>query len=117
MPAKPAIVLYESQFAPWGGITAVMKYLPEQLRQASGLDMIAITPFHYNIQKKPVSEMSHVCEIIALFNYQQIPVNVYKHDMWYFLKPEDERFFAGKRLDSALTGLAGGYNGNRTSRK
>ncbi len=97
MPTKPAIVLYESQFAPWGGITAVMKYLPEQLRQVSGLDMIAVTPFHHNIQRKPVSEMSHVCEVKAQFGGEDILVNIYQHEMWYFLKPEDARFFGGVR--------------------
>jgi hypothetical protein len=46
---KNLIVAYESRFARCGGITAVLNFLPGQLRAASGLATSLITPFHHRI--------------------------------------------------------------------
>ncbi|HCX90421.1 MAG: hypothetical protein CO106_08440 [Deltaproteobacteria bacterium CG_4_9_14_3_um_filter_44_9] len=105
MSVKLAFVTYETPFAPCGGIAAVMGRLPGYVQKVSGLDTIVITPFHYKIEK--ISSLDNRIKLMASINVpfdnKNVPVEVYRYNdnryqwAWYFLKPVDSRFFAGRR--------------------
>ncbi|MFH1625156.1 MAG: glycogen/starch synthase [Pseudomonadota bacterium] len=105
MSSKIAFVTYETPFAPCGGIAAVMGRLPGYVEKASSLDTVVITPFHHIIEKTSSleSKMELIADIDIPFDNKNVRVNLYRYDdnryewRWYFLKPLDTRFFAGKR--------------------
>jgi glycogen synthase len=97
-----AFITYETPFAPCGGVAAVMGRLPHHFHAATGLLTAVITPFHYKIQ--PTVDLEHEMEPAGDFKvpYQNstIGVRILRLDRevtWYFLKTDDERFFAGQR--------------------
>lgn len=103
MAVNLAFVTYETPFAPCGGIAAVMKSLPAQVKKASGLNTVVFTPFHYKNKKTSslASEMSLIGKVTVPYLWERIQVKVYRYTSsdelsWYFLLPEDDRFFAGK---------------------
>lgn len=95
-----AFVSYETPFAPCGGIAAVMGRLPAHVQAASRQDTIVITPFHQRIEKTTSLGRSHEGSFGLWFNGRTVIVNIYRHDdrvPYYFLMPDDARFFAGVR--------------------
>lgn len=95
-----AFLTYETPYAPCGGIAAVMGRLPGYLQAATQLPTIVITPFHHRIEKTSSLEMDHVGSVRVPFDGGAIPVGIFRYDdrwSWYFLRPEDKRFFAGVR--------------------
>lgn len=95
-----AFVSYETPFAPCGGIAAVMGRLPAHVQAASRQDTIVITPFHQRIEKTTSLGRSHEGSFGLWFNGRTVIVNIYRHDErvpYYFLMPDDARFFAGGR--------------------
>jgi glycogen synthase len=97
---KLAFVTYETPYAPCGGIAAVMKRLPGCVRAASGLPTVVLTPYHHRIKKTTSLNLDPVGSVTIPFDSSEIAVNIYRREgrlSWYFLRPEDERFFAGVR--------------------
>lgn len=95
-----AFVSYETQFAPCGGIAAVMARLPAHVQAASRRETIVITPFHHRIERTSSLGRSHEGMVGVFFEGRTLMVNIYRHDdkvPHYFLLPEDARFFAGAR--------------------
>jgi len=102
MQRKIAFITYETQFAPGGGISAVMKYLPSHIKQACGLPTLVITPFH-----KKISRTKSILEDVQLLGEIQIPLAnkdigvkilaLEQEITWIFLHPKDENIFAGNR--------------------
>jgi glycogen synthase len=102
MAEKIAFISYETPYAPCGGIAAVMGRMPGYLQAAAGLETIVITPYHHRIQKT----RSLPLEWVGRYNVEtaaaELPVEigrlVDKNGLaWYFLKADDEAFFAGER--------------------
>jgi len=102
MAEKIVFISYETPYAPCGGIAAVMGYLPGYVQAASGFETIVVTPYHHRILKT----RSLPLEWIGRFNVEtvnaELPVEigrlVDKNGLaWYFLKADDEAFFAGQR--------------------
>jgi len=96
-----AFVAYETPYAPCGGIAAVMRYLPGYLKQASGYPTILITPYHKNISKTKSlkDKLEPIGSIEVKFRTDSIQVMILRlagEIPYYFLKPEDHRFFAGR---------------------
>lgn len=95
-----AFVSYETPFAPCGGIAAVVGRLPARVQAASHLDTIVLTPFHHGIEKMAALGRSHEGSFGVPFGGTTVVFHLYRHDdklPYYFLLPEDRRFFAGRR--------------------
>ncbi len=95
-----AFVAYETPYAPCGGIAAVMARLPAHVQTASGLPTGVITPYHHQIEKTTSLRVSLVGSVTVPFEGSEIAVGIYQYEdqvSWYFLRPDDERFFAGVR--------------------
>jgi glycogen synthase len=97
-----AFLTYETPFAPGGGISAVMKYLPSHIRQACDWPIMVITPFHHNINRtQSLSErMQPLGKIQVPLDGKQVNVEILileQEGTWIFLHPEDDRIFAGLR--------------------
>lgn len=95
-----AFASYETPFAPCGGIAAVMGRLPARVAATSHLDTIVVTPFHHQIAKMASLGRSHEGVFGVDFQGRTVVCHVYRHDdrlPYYFILPEDSRFFAGRR--------------------
>ncbi|MBI3862107.1 MAG: glycogen/starch synthase, partial [Planctomycetia bacterium] len=95
-----AFVSYETPFAPCGGIAAVMGRLPARVQSASHVDTVVITPFHHRIEKMASLGRSHEGSFGVTIADRTVVMHLYRHDdkiPFYFLLPEDRRFFAGRR--------------------
>ncbi|HTI51780.1 MAG TPA: glycogen/starch synthase [Planctomycetaceae bacterium] len=95
-----AFASYETPFAPCGGIAAVMGRLPARVQTTSHLDTIVVTPFHHQIEKMASLGRSHEGTFGVDFEGRTVVCHVYRHDdklPFYFILPEDRRFFAGRR--------------------
>jgi glycogen synthase len=102
-----AFVSYETAFAPCGGIAAVMGRLPARVQAVSRLDTIVVTPFHHAIEKMSALGRSHEGTVGVPFEGRTVVVHIYRHDdkvPFFFLLPEDRRYFAGKRHPYDLPG-------------
>jgi glycogen synthase len=102
MQRKIAVLSYETPFAPGGGISAVMKYLPIHMKRASQWPTLVITPFHHKIERTVslLPEMQLVKKISLPFSGQKITIDILliERDItWIFLRAEDDKFFAGLR--------------------
>lgn len=95
-----AFVSYETPFAPCGGIAAVLGRLPARVHATARLDTIVLTPFHHQIEKMVALGRSHEGTFGVSFEDRTVVFHVYRHDdklPFYFLLPEDRRYFAGRR--------------------
>lgn len=95
-----AFVSYETHFAPCGGIAAVMARLPAKVQSVSRVETIVITPFHHRVEKMASLGRSHEGSFGVSIADRTVVVHVYRHDdkiPYYFLLPEDKRYFAGQR--------------------
>ena len=100
MSHKIAFVTYETPFSPCGGIAAVIGRLPRGIQAASALETVVITPYHRRLEKTAVLKPNHMGEVDVPFYDQTVRVNIWRHldgIGWYFLEPEDRRFFNGAR--------------------
>ena len=106
-----AFVTYETHFAPCGGIAAVMASLPGYIQKAGGLKTIVFTPFHRHVEKTASREkdMEVIGRVNVPFEARAVTVDVCRYTQdwdWYFLKPDDADFFAGRRhpydVDSSI---------------
>ena len=103
-----AFVSYETPFAPCGGIAAVMGRLPARVRSVSHTETIVITPFHHRLEKMASLGRSHEGSFGVALADRTVVVHVYRHDQnqvpFYFLHPDDERYFAGQRHPYDVSG-------------
>jgi glycogen synthase len=93
-----AFVSYETSFAPCGGIAAVMARLPARVQSASHVETVVITPFHHRIEKMATLGNSHEGSFGVTIADRTVVFHVHRHDdkiPYYFLRPEDPRYFAG----------------------
>jgi glycogen synthase len=102
MAEKLVFISYETPYAPCGGIAAVMGRLPGYVQAAAGLETIVVTPYHYRIQKTLSLPLEWVGAVKVETETGVLPVEigrlVDKNGLaWYFLKAQDEAFFAGER--------------------
>jgi glycogen synthase len=91
MTKKILFVTYETRFARCGGITAVMNYLPLNLRTSAGLAVNVITPFHHKISETSGLSTRTVGQILVFFHGIQVPVKIRRLDdklEWYFIDPQ-----------------------------
>jgi glycogen synthase len=81
-----------------------MGRLPGYMQFASGLDAIVITPFHHKIEKEKVPEKrvegktSEAGRFTVSFDGRDVPITLLRYEdkwPWYFIRPEDDLFFAG----------------------
>jgi glycogen synthase len=103
-----AFVSYETPFAPCGGIAAVMGRLPAKVRAVSHTETVVVTPFHHRLEKMASLGRSHEGSFGVALADRTVVVHVYRHDKdqvpFYFLQPDDERYFAGKRHPYDVSG-------------
>lgn len=102
MTERLAFISYETPYAPCGGIAAVMGRLPGYVRAAAGVETIVITPYHHHIEKTRNLRLEWTGRVAVKTAAGELPVDigllVDKNGLaWYFLKAEDEAFFAGER--------------------
>ncbi len=102
MAERLAFISYETPYAPCGGIAAVMARMPGYVRTAAGLDTVVITPFHHRIEKTSSLALDWVGNVQVETPAEGLAVDigrlVDKNGLaWYFLKAQDESFFAGER--------------------
>lgn len=100
MATKIAFVTYETPYAPCGGIAAVMRYLPDEVRKASDLSTMVLTPYHHRIAQTNSLKTQAVMTFPVWMEGRQVPVSLEKIDenvSWYFLRPEEQdwNFFEG----------------------
>jgi glycogen synthase len=111
MATKLVFVTYETRFARCGGITAVMNYLPLNLRTSAGLSVTVVTPYHHKIPDTFRLPTRTVGQLLVSFYNLPVPVEIRRFDdglEWYFVAahdftlPEahrigktDEQFFSG----------------------
>jgi glycosyltransferase involved in cell wall biosynthesis len=98
MATKIAFVTYETQFAPAGGVKAVMERLPSRVKAVSGLQTIILTPFHHQIKATTSASTSVAGNCKVTYQDQELGVSILRHDTdlpWYFLKPDSSLFFGG----------------------
>jgi glycogen synthase len=102
MQRKIAFLSYETPFAPGGGISAVMKFLPGHIKKASQLPTLVITPFHHKIERTVslLPAMQPIGKLVIPFAGQEINIEILLLEQeitWIFLHADDPRFFAGAR--------------------
>jgi glycogen synthase len=102
MTEKLVFISYETPYAPCGGIAAVMGRMPGYVQAAAGLETIVVTPYHHCIQKTSSLALEWVGSVKVAAETGAMPVEigrlVDKNGLaWYFLKAQDEAFFAGER--------------------
>lgn len=107
MTNRIAFVTYETPFAPCGGVTAVMNYLPEMVESVSGCPTTIITPYHFKISKTTslARSLTKIAEVQVLYRSNPIKVEILEYVdriQWVFLKaldkpPKETPFFAGER--------------------
>jgi hypothetical protein len=106
MTNRIAFVTYESPFAPCGGVTAVMNYLPEKVESVSGFPTVVITPYHYRIARTSSLDpvLTRIGEFKVTYRSLQIRIEIHEYTQgikWIFLKALDKpsgesSFFAGE---------------------
>jgi glycogen synthase len=102
-----AFISYETPFAPCGGIAAVMGRLPAKVQAASHVDSVVVTPFHHRIEKMASLGRSFEGTFGVPVADRTVVFHVFRHDLklpYYFLLPEDRRYFAGKRHPYDVSG-------------
>ena len=102
MAERLVFISYETPYAPCGGIAAVMGRTPGYVQAASGLETIVITPYHHRIEKTRSLALEWIGKVSVETAAGELPVSigrwVDKNGLaWYFLKAQDEAFFAGER--------------------
>ncbi len=102
MAEKLVFISYETPYAPCGGIAAVMGRLPGYVQAAAGLETIVVTPYHHRIQKTRslLLEWVGAVEVETAAGPSPVEIGrlVDKNGLaWYFLKAQDQAFFAGER--------------------
>ena len=98
-----AFVTYETQFAPCGGIAAVIKHLPRAISKAAGQSVFVITPFHHLIEQRDGRLQGKAINELGVFTLsfqgreQAVAVcELVEGDIhWVFLKASAPDFFAG----------------------
>jgi glycogen synthase len=94
--SKIAFVAYETPYAPCGGISAVMDYLPAAMAAESGLETIVISPLHFRSEKLCRLAFSGGLSIAARFELntlgQRAKMLLLKvrdaQPGWYFITPQ-----------------------------
>jgi glycogen synthase len=102
-----AFISYETPFAPCGGIAAVMGRLPAKVQAASHVESIVVTPFHHQIEKMASLGRSFEGSFGVTVADRTVVFHIYRHDLklpYYFLLPEDRRYFAGRRHPYDVSG-------------
>jgi glycogen synthase len=77
-----------------------MARLPARVQAASHLDTVVLTPFHHGLEKMMSLGRSHEGSFGVSFEGRTVLFHLYRHDdkiPFYFLLPEDRRYFAGRR--------------------
>lgn len=102
MKTSIAFITYETPFAPCGGVAAVMGRLPLQVQSASGIETIVITPCHHHLPKTAAvsGRATRAGSVSVPLGPQKVCVEVLRfveNGIWYFLKPERDDLFAGRR--------------------
>jgi glycogen synthase len=102
MAERLAFISYETPYAPCGGIAAVMGRMPGYVQAAAGVETIVITPYHHRIGKTRSLPLEWIGRVAVKTATGELPVDigflVDKNGLaWYFLKAQDEAFFAGER--------------------
>jgi glycogen synthase len=102
MVERLAFISYETPYAPCGGIAAVMGRMPGYVQAAAGVETIVITPYHHRIEKTRSLKLDWIGGLAVIGAAGELPVDtgrlVDKNGLaWYFLKAQDETFFAGER--------------------
>lgn len=113
---KIAFITYETPYYPCGGIAAVVRKLPVELKKATGLEILVISPNHFAIEEnnKKINKdtfyglaIQRGNRINVKFGDKNVPVDVRRYvdtnDVsWFFLSPEKievdatkKHFFAG----------------------
>lgn len=103
-----AFVTYESPWAPCGGVTAVMRRLPQEVEAASARPTVVITPFHRrSVRTTALAMHDDPGHVDVTHGGATVRVAVLRHDAqvpWYFLAPaagaphgETRPFFDGAR--------------------
>lgn len=112
-----AFVTYETPHAPCGGIAAVMKHLPKAALLAAHLPTAVIAPCHYRVHgmKKVLARATRIGSMQVPCDDANILVHILmdlEDGSYFYLSPEDPRFFAGERhpYDLGATGEEIGAN-------
>lgn len=95
-----AFVSYETPFAPCGGIAAVIGRLPARVKGVSHVETVVITPYHHRLEKMAALKASHEGSFGVALADRTVVVHIHRYDEhvpYYFLRPDDPRFFAGQR--------------------
>lgn len=102
MAERIAFITYETPFAPGGGVAAVMGRLPAQVGWAAGRPVTVVTPFHHQIPKTVslAGQLERLAQVAVPLGTVQVSVEVLRLERevtWLFLRPADQRLFAGRR--------------------
>ena len=104
MAERLVFISYETPYAPCGGIAAVMGRMPGYVQAAAGLETIVVTPYHHRIEKTRSLPLEWIGRVGVKTAARETPVPVDigrwvdKNGLgWFFIKPQDEAFFAGQR--------------------
>jgi glycogen synthase len=116
MEENVAIITYETPFAPCGGIASVIARLPGSFRSALGRPPAVITPYHHRIETTTALSLSDAGSFSVQYSPKSRPlekrdvrVNIGRYEdqgcPFYFLRAEDEEFFAGFPSPYAVSNL------------
>jgi len=95
-----ALVAYETPASPCGGIAAVLARLPKYIEKVTARPALVISPLHHKIERTTamLPKMSKVGEVGVPSGRNMVMVDILRIDLevpYYFLRPEDQRYFAG----------------------
>lgn len=85
----------------------MMGRLPARVQAVSHVDSIVVTPFHHRIEKMAALGRSHEGSFGISLGDRNVLFHVYRHDdklPYYFLLPEDRRYFAGLKHPYDVSG-------------
>jgi glycogen synthase len=102
-----AFVVYETPFAPAGGIAAVMKFLPEHVKKAAGIETIVFTPMHRSSSIGQDETLASMGKVVVPVGRERVNVELLRLDKglpWYFLKPLQGKYFGGAEHPYDMSG-------------
>lgn len=102
-----AFVVYETPFAPAGGVAAVMRFLPEYVKKAAGVETIVFTPMHKSAKFPQDAALTSMGKVMVPVGRERTTVELLRLDKglpWYFLKPLEGEYFEGSAHPYDMSG-------------
>jgi hypothetical protein len=90
-----ATIAFEGRYVPYAGITAVINQSSGPLAMAAHVPSVVILPYHHHVIRTEQHDPKRIGEVEVPFCDSAVSVEILQVENFYFLRPNDLRFFAG----------------------